>query len=62
MSNADTSADALAAATVIRQLSPPNALKRCGAAEPRVSAPTSNPTISPMSPFAQVDASFIPMG
>ena len=40
----------------------PSALNRCGDAEPSVSAPTRMPTISPMSPFAQVAASFMPTG
>src|SRR4029453_991682 len=45
-----------------RQSNAPNALKRYGDAEPSVSAPTRIPTINPMSPLAQVDASFIPIG
>ena len=40
------------------QSTPPSALMRCGSAEPSVSAPTRMPTMRPMSPFAQVDASF----
>jgi hypothetical protein len=51
-----------ATATGIRQSNPPKALKRCGVAEPSVSAPTRMPTISPMSPFAHVEASFMPTG
>ena len=51
-----------ASASGIRQFTPPSALKRCGDAEPSVSAPTRMPTISPMSPLAHVDASFMPTG
>ncbi len=50
------------AATVGRQSKPPKALNRCGAADPSVSAPTRIPTMSPMSPFAQVATSFMPTG
>ena len=46
----------------MRQSIPPTALIRYGDAEPSVSAPTRMPTIRPMSPFAHVDASFIPTG
>ena len=56
------SADAEAASSVVCQSSPPSALKRCGLAEPSVSAPTSRPTTRPISFFAQVEASFIPTG
>jgi len=62
MTPAAKTALADASASGIRQSTPPSALKRCGDAEPRVSAPTRMPTISPMSPFAQVDASFMPTG
>ncbi len=62
ISTAATSAPADAAATVIRQSIPPSALMRYGDADPSVSAPTRMPTIRPMSPLAQVDASFIPTG
>jgi hypothetical protein len=51
-----------ASASGIRQFTPPSALKRYGDAEPSVSAPTRIPTMSPMSPLAQVDASFMPTG
>jgi hypothetical protein len=61
-SDAAASADTDATATGTRQSTPAYALNRCGDAEPSVSAPTRMPTISPMSPFAQVDASFMPTG
>ena len=51
-----------AAIKVARQSTPPSALNRCGAADPSVSAPTSKPTMKPMSLVAQVAASFIPIG
>ena len=57
---ASAATDAIASGT--RHDTPPSALKRCGDAEPSVSAPTRMPTINPMSPFAHVDASFIPTG
>ncbi len=62
MSSAAPSADADATATGTRQSNPTSALKRCGKADPSVSAPTRMPTISPMSPLAHVAASFMPTG
>ncbi len=62
MRTAAKRAETEAAARVKRQSMPPRALNRCGVAEPRVSAPTSRPTTRPMSPLAQVAASFMPTG
>ncbi len=62
ITNPATTAETDAAAMVKRQSTPPRALNMCGPAEPRVSAPTSTPIISPISPLAQVDASFMPTG
>ena len=62
ISTAATSAHAEATSSEGRQPKPPNALNRYGDADPSVSAPTRMPTISPMSPLAHVEASFMPIG
>jgi len=62
IATAASSAVAEAAAMVKRQSTPPKALKRCGAAEPSVSAPTRIATSMPRSSLAQLAAIFMPIG
>ena len=62
MASAARSAETEAVPIVKRQSRPPMALNRCGEAVPRVIAPTSRPTKSPMSPRAQVETCFMPTG
>jgi len=62
MNSAAEAATIDTAAMVKRQSTPPKALNRCGTDDPSVSAATSSPTSSPMSPLAQVVAIFMPTG
>ena len=55
-------ASAEAATTVARQSGPPRKARRCGSAEPTVSAPTKSPTSAPRSRVPQPTSTFIPTG